>query len=55
MALAKNWTPESGLEPPPWFDHEGNEIAYIGACPPAEQQPTLVPPVPGGLQVEKDA
>ena len=41
-ALAKNWTPDSGLEKPPWFDIHGNVIEYIGACPPAQQQ--LPPP-----------
>ena len=39
-ALAKNWTPESGLEPPPWYDIDGNQIEYLGACAPVAQQQT---------------
>jgi hypothetical protein len=45
-ALAKNWTPESGLDPPPWYDIDGNEIEYIGACPAAAQEVEIQPPNP---------
>lgn len=51
-ALAKNWRPESGLEPPPWFDAEGNQIEYIGACPEVADQPAVIPPgAPEGLEL----
>lgn len=50
-ALAKNWTPESGLEKPPWLDINGNPIEYIGACPEVPGQPPT-PPTPPVFSVK---
>lgn len=52
-ALAKNYgmPGTEGLDPPPWFDINGEQIEYIGACPEVKSEQTIVPPaMPSGLE-----
>ena len=56
-ALAKNFALQGpgteDLDPPPWYDIQGNEISYIGACPEIrnEQVPISPPNSPGSIKV----